>query len=114
MEKFPGRSLRSQVCPNVEIKETYRLYYCPVNPLPEHCLYPANKAVFKPNLDSMGMSGRVGKDVEHDAFGALARPLVFLEHDRYPEAGPYIASVLSIHAGQYEGEGREWQAGKET
>lgn len=78
--------------------------------LPENFLDPADEAVFEAHLDAVGMRWGVGENVKNDALGTPARPLVFLEHDRYPETGPYIASVLSVHALQYEGEREEWQA----
>lgn len=60
--------------------------------LPENLLHATDKTRLEPDLYPMRMIRRVGKDIPYDALGPLARPLIFLEHDRNLESRVNVAS----------------------
>src|SRR5690606_6867149 len=55
-------------------------------------------AVAEPDLDPVGVEGRVRQDLGNDAPGALAGPLVALEHDIHRHPGMDGGSLLSVHS----------------
>lgn len=59
--------------------------------------YPADLAVFEPNLYAPGVIGGRGEDILHDTVGELTVSLVFFEDDGYLQSRVDIFSVLAVH-----------------
>ena len=72
-------------------------------------LDPADRAIFKPDLDSAGMTARFRQDVPHNAFGEFARSLITLEHNPHRRARLNVGSLSSIHLAKGNRE-RSWLA----
>jgi hypothetical protein len=63
----------------------------------ENCLHPADLSIGQPDLDTMGMIGRIGQDLSDNTPGQSAGSLVFFQHDINFYSGSNICPVSSIH-----------------
>jgi hypothetical protein len=63
-----------------------------------YLFHAANNAVCEAHFDSMGMSGRMRKNIPHDPFCQLSGALILFLH--YPHVCPgfYFSPVFAIHS----------------
>ena len=60
-------------------------------------LYPADLATLQPDLDAMGMGGRLYQDIIDHTLGEFSGTLLLLQDDPNLEAGVYSGTMDSSH-----------------
>lgn len=67
------------------------------NGLIQNVLHSPHGTPLKPDLDTVRMGRRFGKNVLNNAFRQSASPLVLLQHNGNPQPGPDIFPFRSLH-----------------